>query len=101
MRIRHKGLRDLAERNESRQLPPDLVAKLRRVLTLLDEARYPGDLAEQPGYRLHPLKGDMAGLWSIRGVGQLAGGVRVRGQRGGGRGPGGLPLRGGDERWRC
>ena len=40
--------------------------KLRRVLTLLDEARHTGDLAEQPGYRLHPLKGDLAGLWSIR-----------------------------------
>ncbi|MDE0387070.1 MAG: type II toxin-antitoxin system RelE/ParE family toxin, partial [Rhodospirillales bacterium] len=22
--------------------------------------------ATRPGYRLHPLKGDMAGLWSIR-----------------------------------
>ena len=40
--------------------------KLGRVLTLLDEARNPGDPAAQPGYRLHPLKGDMAGLWSIR-----------------------------------
>ena len=38
--------------------------KLRRVLTLLDEARNPGDLATQPGYRLHRLKGDMAGWWS-------------------------------------
>ena len=66
MRIRHRGLRALAEQNQARQLPQDLVAKLRRVLTLLDEARHPGDLAEQPGYRLHPLKGDMAGLWSIR-----------------------------------
>ena len=66
MRIRHKGLRALAEQNQTRQLPQDLVAKLRRVLTLLDEARHPGDLAEQPGYRLHPLKGDLAGLWSIR-----------------------------------
>ena len=35
-----------------------------RVSTLEVEARHPGDLA-QPGYRLHPLKGDMAGLWSI------------------------------------
>jgi len=35
-------------------------------LTLLDEARNTGDLATQPGYRLHRLKGDMAGLWSIR-----------------------------------
>ena len=40
--------------------------KLRRVLTLLDEARHPRDLSEQPGYRLHPVKGDLAGLLSIR-----------------------------------
>ena len=49
-----------------RQLPGDLVPRLRCVLTLLEEARNPGDLAAQPGYRLHPLKGDMAGLWIIR-----------------------------------
>ena len=66
MRIRHKGLRALADQDRRWQLPGDLVPKLRRVLTLLDEARNPGDLATQPGYRLHPLKGDMAGLWSIR-----------------------------------
>ena len=66
MRIRHKGLRALAEQDRRRQLPGDLVPKLRRVLTLLDEARNPGDLATQPGFRLHPLKGDMASLWSIR-----------------------------------
>ena len=40
--------------------------KLKRVLTVLDEVRNPGDLAGQPGYRLHPLVGDMAGLGSIR-----------------------------------
>ena len=66
MRIRHKGPRALAKQNRGRQLPGDLVPKLRRVLTLLDEAQHPGDFAAQPGYRLHPLKGDMAGLWSIR-----------------------------------
>ena len=65
MRIRHKGLRALAEEDRANQVPGDLVSKLRRVLTLLDEARHPGDFA-QPGYRLHPLKGNMAGLWSIR-----------------------------------
>ena len=66
MRIRQKGLRALAEENRRQLLPDDLVPKLRRVLTLLDEAHSPGDLASQPGYRLHPLKGEMAGLWSIR-----------------------------------
>ena len=61
----HKGLRALAEEDRTNQVPRDLVPKLRRVLTLLDEARRPGDVAAQPGYRLHPLKGDMAGLWSV------------------------------------
>ena len=65
MRIRHRGLRALAEQDRTRQLSDDLVPKLRRTLTLLDEAKHPGDLATQPGYRLHPLKGNMAGLWSI------------------------------------
>ena len=66
-RLRHYRLRKSGHGSDRRrQLPDDLVPKLRRVLTLLDEARNPGDLASQPGYRLHPLKGDMAGLWSIR-----------------------------------
>ena len=65
MRIRHKGLRALAEQDRANQVPGELVARLRRILTALGEARRPGDLATRPGYRLHPLKGDMAGLWSI------------------------------------
>ena len=54
----------MAEEDRASQVPSDLVPKLRRV-TLLDEAQHPGDVA-QPGYRLHPLKGDLAGLWSVR-----------------------------------
>ena len=51
------------------QLPDALVPRLRRALSLLDEARVPGDLAVRPGYRLHPLMGDIAGLWSVRAPG--------------------------------
>ncbi len=40
--------------------------KLRRTLTLLDEAQHPGDVTTHPGYRPHPLRGDMAGMWSVR-----------------------------------
>ena len=65
MRIRHKGLRALAEQDRANLVPGELAPRLRRILTALDEARRPGDLATRPGYRLHPLKGDMAGLWSI------------------------------------
>ena len=46
MKIRHKGLRALHERA---RLPAQLVPRLRRIL-----------------FRLHPLKGDRAGQWSVR-----------------------------------
>lgn len=65
MRIRHKGLRALAEQDQSARLPPDLVDRLRRILTVLDEAQWPRDISTRPGYRLHPLKGSRTGQWSI------------------------------------
>ena len=48
-----------------RKVPGNLVPRLRRVPTVLDEAQLPNDVATRSGYRLHPLKGDLAGLWSI------------------------------------
>ena len=65
MRIRHKGLRALAEQDRANLVPGELAPRLRRILTALSEAQRPGDLATRPGYRLHPLKGELAGLWSI------------------------------------
>ena len=66
MRFRHKGLRALAEQDRTDGVPAALADRLKRVLSALDGAQRPGDVATRPGYRLHPLKGDMAGLWSIR-----------------------------------
>jgi proteic killer suppression protein len=34
------------------------------ILTVLDGARSPAAL-NIPGYRLHPLKGDLSGFWSV------------------------------------
>jgi toxin HigB-1 len=34
------------------------------ILSVLDAAGVPADL-DLPGYRLHPLKGDLKGLWSV------------------------------------
>ncbi len=65
MRIRHKGLRALHERDDPVQLPASLVPRLRRILFRLQEATHPRS-AEAPGFRLHPLKGDRAGQWSVR-----------------------------------
>ncbi len=37
---------------------------LRRILFRLQEAAHPRD-ADAPGFRLHPLRGDRAGQWSV------------------------------------
>ena len=65
MRVRHKGLRALHERDDRARVPADLAPRLRRILFRLQEATYPGS-ADAPGLRLHPLKGDRAGQWSVR-----------------------------------
>ncbi len=65
MKIRHTRLRALHQRNDAARLPSGLAPRLRRILFRLQEATYPAS-ADAPGFRLHPLKGDRAGQWSIR-----------------------------------
>ena len=65
MKIRHKGLRALHERDDRARLPAQLVPRLGRILFRLQEATHPGS-ADAPGFRLHPLKGGRAGQWSVR-----------------------------------
>ena len=40
------------------------VAKLGRILAALDAATAPAEL-NQPGYKLHPLNGELKGHWSV------------------------------------
>ena len=66
MRIRHKGLRQLAAGGPANRIDPALWRKLRRILTALEAARDPSAL-DNPGWRLHTLKGGRwTGYWSIR-----------------------------------
>ena len=65
MKIRHTGLRRFYDRDDARRLNPDHVERIRRVLHALEPAREPRDM-DRPGYRLHPLRGDLRGQWSIR-----------------------------------
>ena len=58
-------MRALHEQDDPARLPTDLVPRLRRILFRLQEATHPGS-AEAPGFRLHPLKGNRKGEWSIR-----------------------------------
>jgi proteic killer suppression protein len=58
--FRNKGLKRLYEDDDARGLNRGHVEKLRRILARLDIATTPQDL-DLPGYRLHPLKGDLKG----------------------------------------
>lgn len=60
----HKGLKRLFERDDPSGIRADQVRRIRAVLAHLDEAKQPSDLA-LPGYRLHPLRGDRKGYWSV------------------------------------
>jgi len=62
--FRHKGLRRLFEQDERKDVKPDLIEKIENILTFLNRAKEPRDM-DLPGYRLHPLKGDHAGFWSV------------------------------------
>ena len=62
--FRHRGLRRLYERGDSSRVRTDQADRIVLALADLDDARRPSDL-DLPGYRLHPLKGDLKGFWSI------------------------------------
>lgn len=63
--FRHKGLEILYRTGSTRGLQAAQVPKLRRILAALDAATSPTEL-NQPGYKLHPLKGTLKGHWSVR-----------------------------------
>ncbi|SDA85287.1 proteic killer suppression protein [Pseudomonas sp. NFPP33] len=62
--IKHKGLKALHQTGNTKGVRADHVARLRRILATLDVATVPGDM-DRPGNRLHPLKGELAGFWSV------------------------------------
>lgn len=63
--FRHKGLRRLFEDDDARGVPSEFARRLRNILTFLNAATAPEQAAPFPGLRLHPLKGDMRGMWSM------------------------------------
>lgn len=63
--FRHRGLERFHRSGATRGLRQDMVARIRRVLTIFDSAVSLDDVDLLPGMRLHPLKGDLAGHWSV------------------------------------
>jgi proteic killer suppression protein len=62
--IKHKGLRRLYEKNDRSGIRPDLVDKAQKILSALEAADSPGDMA-LPMFRFHPLTGDRRGTYSV------------------------------------
>ena len=62
--FKHKGLRALFEKGSQAGIMPSHIERLRRVLSRLNVATDPQGM-NLPGWRLHPLKGDQAGRWSV------------------------------------
>ena len=62
--FKHRGLKRFYERGDRSGIRPDLLDTVERILTVLDSATTPQAL-DVPRYRLHPLKGDLKGMWSV------------------------------------
>jgi proteic killer suppression protein len=62
--FKHKELQDFYEQGNPSGIQAQHRQKIRMQLVALDTATVIDDM-NLPGFRLHPLKGNMKGLWSI------------------------------------
>jgi len=62
--FKHKGLKRLFENDDGSKLPSDMLMRLRIILSTLHAAK---DIEGMnvPTFRLHPLKGDLKGFYSV------------------------------------
>lgn len=65
IRFRDKGLRHLYEDGNARGVPSAMADKLRKLLFAIETAEALEQLKRFPGWRLHPLKGELRELWSL------------------------------------
>lgn len=64
--IRHKGLRQLWENDKAGKLPADQVSRIRQMLEVIDSAQLvPQDFEFFRSWKIHPLKGEWKGYWSL------------------------------------
>ena len=64
LNFKHRGLRRLYEDDDRRGLNAEHVEKIATILAQLDRATKPDDMG-LPGFKLHPLKGELNGFWSV------------------------------------
>jgi toxin HigB-1 len=54
----------LFERGDTTQVRQDMREKIKNILVLLSRANAP-EVMNLPGFRLHPMKGDLRGFWAV------------------------------------
>ena len=64
IKFKHKGLRKLFRAGSAAGVRPEHTDRLRKILALLATAESPDDM-DLPGLRLHSLKGNRTGTWSV------------------------------------
>ena|ERR1700691_2257375 len=64
-RFRHKGLRRLHDDGNIKGVPPAIADKLRKLLFALETANDLDQVGRFPGWKLHPLRGDLKEFWSL------------------------------------
>ena len=64
-RFRHKGLKALHDEDNAKGVPSNMADKLRKLLFALETADYLDQVGRFPGWKLHPLKGDLKVFWSL------------------------------------
>jgi proteic killer suppression protein len=64
--IRHKGLRELWEYGIESKLPSNQINRIKQMLEVVDSAnQIPQDFEFFKSWRIHPLKGEFKGYWSL------------------------------------
>jgi len=64
-KFRHKGLRRLYEDDDMSGVPAHSIRKIKAILAALEFADNLSQVATMPGWKIHPLKGDRKGEYSI------------------------------------
>ena len=62
--FKHKGLEKFYTKGSTAGIKSEHATRINDRLAFLNAAQTIDDM-DKPGYRLHPLKGDKAGLWAV------------------------------------
>jgi proteic killer suppression protein len=63
--FRHRGLKRIYDGVSAKGMPVGAQDKLRKLLFAMETADNLDHMSRFPGWRLHPLKGSLHGLWSL------------------------------------